>query len=213
MIKRLIVVEIVVEAAVAIILQILQHRSLHPNREAPAFAESDRHPVENHLPAVQIPRQGKRSRGDSFCLEIVSSAKLQPPLLSQGHTSVKSEGLHNITSYPVIRIAERIIESEVPRDTEIIVHRRHHLPSGGRIVEIVGLLLGKHIGIGGRNRCRCAIDVIHCPGGRIPRAIPRIAERGTDTGQPAYLAFLPHELIDLPSVGIHLIGIERCTDV
>ena len=108
---------------------------------------------------MQVARQRESTRRKLLILEIVSGVEGNAPLGRQVHAAVEAERLNHRGRQPRFGIAEAVVEPDVPRDIEVVIARRHHLPPGIG-VQIVEARLGEHVGVLGRRSAPAAGKVL-----------------------------------------------------
>ena len=163
---------------------------------------------------MQVARQRESTRRKFLILEIVSGVEGNAPLGRQVHAAVEAERLNHRGRQPRFGIAEAVVEPDVPRDIEVVIARRHHLPPGIG-VQIVEARLGEHVGVLGR-RSAPAVDVVHRGLRRrtaVPGRVERVTERSADARQPPQFAAPEHEAVDTSPVGVQIVRVERGADV
>ena len=159
---------------------------------------------------MQVARDGDRRGGEFVRLDVVTALEGDAGLGRYGKAAVEADGLRDVLLVAFGRVVacryvvvDGIVEPEVPRQREIVVHLRHVLPPQYGIHVAVGVVVGVHVF--GRN-ARNVVD------GRLRAVVARF-ERITE--RPARRDDTPREeeLVVALAVGCQPVGVERHREV
>ena len=140
-------VHVVVHALALVVFEVGQRRGLHADVEAPALVVAEGNPYERHLPAVQVTCYGDRRGGQLVAHDVVTAGEGYTHLWRDVDTAVESDGLRDVAPVSggsvvdvAYRIADHVVESDIPRHREVVVCLRHVLPSQYGVHRAVGIV-------------------------------------------------------------------------
>ena len=120
------------------VFDIFEAACLDVDLEVPAFVVAERHPVEAHLPAMEVSVDVERGVGKAFVDEVVACGNDYLPIGGEVDVAGDTEGLNHLFFEVKLRcdvgadIAEGVIKRDVPRHGKVGI-RAHH--QGGVVIE------------------------------------------------------------------------------